>query len=81
MRDVDREEFPATERRGGEIALEILQSRAEQAADALEARADAKELDGRRRFGADKAVGYLRAKPPASETTTRSPRAGRSPPA
>jgi hypothetical protein len=48
----------------GEIALEILQGRAEQVADALEARADREELDGQRRFGVDKAVDYLRAKLP-----------------
>lgn len=55
---------PAAEARVGEIALEILQGRAEQVADALEARADGEELDDQRRFGVDKAAGYLRAKLP-----------------
>src|SRR5262249_21027737 len=55
---------PAAERWVGQIALEILQGRAEQAADALEAQADAEELDDQRRFGVDKAVAYLRAKLP-----------------
>ena len=55
---------PAAEAWVGEIALEIPQGRAEQIADALEARADAEDLDGQRRFEVDKAVGYLRAKLP-----------------
>ncbi|GAB2442832.1 hypothetical protein [Streptomyces incanus] len=37
---------------------------AAQVTDALEAQADALELDDQRRFGVDKAVGYLRAKLP-----------------
>ncbi|MBB4715608.1 hypothetical protein BJ965_005490 [Streptomyces luteogriseus] len=55
---------PAAETWVGERALEILKGRAEQVADALEANADAAELDGQRRLGVDKAVCYLRAKLP-----------------
>ncbi len=47
---------PAAETWVGERALEILKGRAEQVADALEAHADAAELEGQRRSGVDKAV-------------------------
>lgn len=70
---------PAAESWVGEIALEILKGRAEQLADALEApaAAAAAELDGQRRLGVDKAVGYLRANSPTSAMTSRWRRAGR----
>jgi tetratricopeptide (TPR) repeat protein len=48
----------------GEHALAVLQGTAEDAADALEQHADAAQLSEHKRVGADKAVGYLRAKPP-----------------
>ncbi|MFE2970420.1 hypothetical protein ACFXKC_43615 [Streptomyces sp. NPDC059340] len=60
-RDPDREREwtdPAAEAWVGQSAFEILEGRAEQVADVLEARAEAEELDAQRRFGVDKAIGY-----------------------
>ncbi|GFH38989.1 hypothetical protein SCWH03_52530 [Streptomyces pacificus] len=55
---------PAAEAWVGQTALRVLGGEAAQVTDALEAQADAEELDDQRRSGVDKAVGYLRAKLP-----------------